>query len=213
MRWLMRHLLNDADRRAVESDLAELYQPAAQDPHADFVLAVRAAGPGATGIAGTLGTAISALDRDLTVRALMPVTARMEEVTSQMRLCQQLLTAFAALGVLLAGVGIYGAMARMVAQRTNEIGLRLALGAQVSSVVALVLSSGVRIVGLGAGAGMVGAFGLSRLLASVLPTMRTDGTLVGVAGAGLLVAITLIACYAPARRATRVNPIEALRMD
>jgi putative ABC transport system permease protein len=104
-------------------------------------------------------------------------------------------------------------MARMFAQRTNEIGLRLALGAQVSSVVALVLSSGVRIVGLGAGAGMVGAFGLSRLLASVLPTMRTDGTLVGVAGAGLLVAITLIACYAPARRATRVNPIEALRMD
>ncbi len=113
----------------------------------------------------------------------------MEEVTSQMRLCQQLLTAFAALGVLLAGVGIYGAMARMVAQRTNEIGLRLALGAQVSSVVALVFGSGVRIVGLGAGAGMVGAFGLSRLLASALPTMRTDGTLVGVAGAGLLVAI------------------------
>ncbi len=179
----------------------------------DFVLAVRAAGPGASSIAGTLGTAISALDPDLTVRALMPVTARMEEVTSQMRLCQQLLTAFAVLGVLLAGVGIYGAMARMVAQRTNEIGLRLALGAQVSSVVALVFGSGVRIVGLGAGAGLVGAFGLSRLLASALPMMRTDGTLVGVAGAGLLVTIALIACYAPARRATRVNPIEALRAD
>ena len=174
---------------------------------------MRTSGPGANSIAGTLGTAISALDPDLTVRALMPVTARMEEVTSQMRLCQQLLTAFAALGVVLAGVGIYGAMARMVAQRTNEIGLRLALGAQVSSVVALVFGSGVRIVGLGAVAGLVGAFGLSRLLASVLPMMRTDGTLVGVAGAGLLVAIALIACYAPARRATRVNPIEALRAD
>jgi len=113
----------------------------------------------------------------------------------------------------LAGVGIYGAMARMVAQRTNEIGLRLALGAQVSSVVALVFGSGVRIVGLGAVAGLVGAFGLSRLLASTLPMMRTDGALVGVAGAGLLVTIALIACYAPARRATRVNPIEALRAD
>ena len=191
----------------------QLYQPAAQDPHRDFVLAVRTSGPGANSIAGTLGTAISALDPDLTVRALMPVTARMEEVTSQMRLCQQLLTAFAALGVVLAGVGIYGAMARMVAQRTNEIGLRLALGAQVSSVVALVFGSGVRIVGLGAVAGLVGAFGLSRLLASVLPMMRTDGPLVGVAGAGLLVTIALIACYAPARRATRVNPIEALRAD
>ena len=174
---------------------------------------MRTSGPGANSIAGTLGTAISALDPDLTVRALMPVTARMEEVTSQMRLCQQLLTAFAALGVVLAGVGIYGAMARMVAQRTNEIGLRLALGAQVSSVVALVFGSGVRIVGLGAVAGLVGAFGLSRLLASVLPMMRTDGPLVGVAGAGLLVTIALIACYAPARRATRVNPIEALRAD
>ena len=99
------------------------------------------------------------------------------------------------LGVLLAGVGIYGAMARMVAQRTNEIGLRLALGAQVRSVVALVFRPGVRIVGLGAGAGMVGAFGLSRLLASAVPTMGADGTLVGVAGAGLLVAIAMAACY------------------
>jgi predicted permease len=191
----------------------QLYQPAAQDPHSDFTLAVRVSGPGASGIAGTLGTAIASVDPNLTVRALMPVTARMAEVTSQMHLCVQLLLAFAVLGVVLAGVGIYGAMARMVAQRTNEIGLRLALGAQVASVVGLVLTSGVRIVGMGAAAGLLGAFGLSRLLASVLPTMRTDGTLVSMSGAGLLVAIALIACYAPARSATRVNPIEALRTE
>ena len=134
-------------------------------------------------------------------------------MTSQMRLCQQLLVAFAVLGLLLAGLGIYGAMTRMVAQRTSEIGLRMALGAQVVDVLGLVFASGVRIVALGAGAGLLGAFALSRLLASVLPTMETDAALVGVAGAVLLVAVALVACYVPARRATQVNPIEALRAE
>ena len=191
----------------------QVYQPTAQDPRHSFVIAVRTAGvvPGA--VSASVGTAIAALDPGLTVRALMPMTARMEEVTSQMRLCQQLLVGFAVLGLLLASLGIYGAMTRMVAQRTGEIGVRMALGAQVSNVVGLVFGSGSRIVFIGTGAGLLGAFGLSRLLASTLPTMQTDGGLVGLAGTGLLVAVALAACYLPARRATRVNPIDALRAD
>jgi putative ABC transport system permease protein len=191
----------------------QLYQPIAQDPPTRFMVAVRTTGVAAGPISAAIGSAIAELDPDLTVRGLMPVTSRMEEVTSQMQMCQQLLVAFALLGLLLACLGIYGAMTRMVAQRTGEIGLRMALGAQVSDVLGLVLASGSRIVAIGAGAGLVGAFALSRLLASVLPTMQTDGGLVGGAGAILLVAVALVACYLPARRAAQVSPLEALRAE
>ena len=177
------------------------------------MIAVRTAGVAAGSVSASIGTVIAELDPEVTTRALMPVTTRMEEVTSQMRLFQQLLVAFAVLGLLLASLGIYGAMTRMVAQRTSEIGLRMALGAQVVNVLGLVFGSGIRIVALGATVGLAGAVALSRLLASVLPTMDTDSALVGVAGAFVLVAVALVACYLPARRATHVNPIEALRAE
>jgi ABC-type antimicrobial peptide transport system permease subunit len=89
----------------------------------------------------------------------------------------------------------------------------MALGAQIPHVVGLVFRSGGRIVAIGAGAGLLGAFGLSHLLASVLPTMETDSSLVGAAGAALLTAVAFAACYFPARKATRVNPVDALRAD
>jgi predicted permease len=198
---------------AQEAASFQLYLPIAQGPLPNFMIAVRTAGVAAGSVSASIGAAIASLDPEVTTRALMPVTARMEEVTSQMRLMQQLLLAFAALGLLLASLGIYGAMTRMVAQRTNEIGLRMALGAQVMNVLGLVFRSGVRIVAIGAGVGLFGAVALSRLLASVLPTMETDSALVGVAGAFVLVAVALVACYLPARRATLVNPIEALRTE
>ena len=145
------------------------------------------------------------LDPDLTVRGLMPVTARMEEVTSQMPLMQPPLLAFAVLGLLLASLGIYGAMARMVAHRTSESACAWR-SAPRSRRRRPGLPLGGRIVAIGAGAGLLGAFGLSRLLASVLPMLETDSSLVGAAGAVLLTAVALAACYFPARRATRVNP-------
>jgi ABC-type antimicrobial peptide transport system permease subunit len=117
------------------------------------------------------------------------------------------------LGLLLAALGIYGAMTRMVAQRSDEIGLRMALGAQVRNVLGLVLASGARIVAIGVAIGLAGAFALSRLLGSVLPTMETSSGLVGSGATALLIAVALLACYLPARRATRVDPIVALRSE
>jgi predicted permease len=190
----------------------QLYQPAAQDPRQPFVIAVRTSGVNAAA-SSQIGATISALDPDLTVRALMPMTSRMQEVTSQMHLFQQLLMAFAGLGLLLASLGIYGAMSRMVAQRAGEIGLRMALGAQISSVVGLVFGSGMRVVAIGAALGLLGAVGLSRLLASALPSMHTDGGLVAAVGAVTLVGIALAACYLPARRAARISPLDALRSE
>ena len=135
-----------ADVRSIDVAQApssfQLYKPAAQDPRHDFMVAARTAGVAGGSVSASIGAAVADLDPDLTVRALMPVTARMQEVTSQMALMQQLLVAFAVLGLLLASLGIYGAMTRMVAHRTNEIGLRMALGAQVSHVVGLVFRLG-----------------------------------------------------------------------
>jgi putative ABC transport system permease protein len=134
-------------------------------------------------------------------------------VNASMSLVTRLLTGFAGLGLSLAALGIYGATARMVAQRTDEIGLRIALGAQLRNVFGLVFASGARIVAIGVGIGLVGTFALSRVIGSVLPGMEIGGASAGVAAMGLLTAVALLACYFPARRAARVDPIVALRNE
>ena len=191
----------------------QLYQPTTQDPRRGLMLAVRvgAGTPGA--IMPVMRSAIAELDPDLVVRRLRTATNSMDEVTSSVSLVARLLAVFAVLGLLLAALGIYGAMTRMVAQRTDEIGLRMALGAQVRNVLGLVLASGARIVAIGVAFGLVGAFALSRLLGSVLPSMETSSGLVGSGATVLLSAVALLACYLPARRATRVDPIAALRSE
>ena len=120
---------------------------------------------------------------------------------------------FAALGLLLAAVGIFGVIANSVVQRTNEIGVRLALGAQVRDILALILGDGLRLVVVGAVLGLAGAFGMARLLRSISaefahpePALLAGVTL-------LLAAVAIFACWLPARRATKVDPITALRAE
>jgi predicted permease len=191
----------------------QLYRPTTQDPHRGWTLAVRIAAGSPGAMVPSIRSAIAELDSDLSMRRVMTATNRMQEVTTSMSLVSKLLMAFAVLGLLLAALGIYGAMTRMVAQRSDEIGLRMALGAQVRNVLGLVLGSGVRIVAIGVGIGLVGAVALSRLLGSMLPGMETNGLLVGSAATAILTAIALLACYLPARRATHVDPIMALRSE
>jgi predicted permease len=192
----------------------QLYELTVQSPRRDATLAVRTVGVTAASVMTSIRATIADLDRDLVARDLIPITAKMDrEAISAMSMVQQLLTAFAATGLLLAVSGIYSAMMRMVSQRTGEIGLRMALGAQVASVMGLVLRAGFRIVAIGAGLGLFGAMGLSRVLASVLPGMSMNGALVSVAALAGLMTIALLACYLPARRAARVDPIVALRSE
>jgi ABC-type antimicrobial peptide transport system permease subunit len=129
------------------------------------------------------------------------------------RIVAVLLTAFAVMALALAAVGVYGVMAYSVAQRTQEIGVRMALGATTESVFGLVMSDALRLVGIGVVAGLVCAAGLTRLLSTLLyATEPLDPLTFGVTAA-LLTAVATLASFVPARRGTRIAPSQALRAE
>jgi ABC-type antimicrobial peptide transport system permease subunit len=132
---------------------------------------------------------------------------------AQQRFYMLLLGSFAALAVALAGVGIYGMVAYRVNQRTHEIGVYMALGAQHRDVLRLVMADGVRLALLGIVLGLAGALALTRVMVSLLFDVKpTDpATLIGVAM--LLAAVAMLACYIPARRALSIHPMTALRRE
>ena len=124
-----------------------------------------------------------------------------------------LLGVFAALAVVLSAVGIYGVISYVAAQRTQEIGIRMALGAGSANVLGMVLSEAGRMALLGVGIGLVAAFALTRLMSSILFGVSTHDPLTYLGVAALLMLVALAACYIPARRATRVDPMVALRYE
>jgi predicted permease len=129
------------------------------------------------------------------------------------RLSMILLGIFAALALVLSCVGVYGVISYVVGQRTHEIGVRMALGAQSEDVMRLVVGEGARMALLGVAAGIAGALGLTRLMANQLYGVSAHDALTFVAVAVLLTLVALLACYLPARRAVRVDPVVALRCD
>ena len=183
-------------------------RPLAQDPSSGLALAVR--GPVT---ADALRRVVTELDRDLPLSEAGAVRAAVDRFFDQAAVGGWLLSAFAGLGLLLAALGTYGVVAGFVGQRTREIGVRMALGAQVRDVLWMVLGRGLRLSAGGLLAGGLGALGMARLLASVTPGLNPNALVVIVLAGGLLLAVALIACWIPARRASRVDPLVALRSE
>jgi putative ABC transport system permease protein len=139
--------------------------------------------------------------------------AAIERANYQSGVLRDMLTAFAVLGLGLASLGIYGVIARTMAQRAGEFAIRLALGARIENITRLVLTSGVKLALLGSAIGLLGALGVTRVLAAGHPNMRIHSLPVLIGTTLLLIAIALLACWLPARRAGRIDAMSLLRAE
>ena len=191
----------------------QIYRPMAQEPQREFQLTVRAANVAPVAIVDGVRAAMTELDPDLPVSRLQPADATIDRASYQDRVLRDMLACFGALGLALASLGIYGVIARTVAQRTGEFAVRLALGASVRDIIRLVLRSGVRLALLGAGVGLLGAIGVTRVLMAAYPSLPADSALILAATTLVLVAVALLACWLPARHAGKIDAISALRAE
>jgi putative ABC transport system permease protein len=164
-------------------------------------------------IANALRGAVAELDPTLPAHQIRTARSLVERSLGSVSLLGTLLGAFAALGLVLAAIGIYGVISYSVAQRTGEIGIRMALGARTLDVLRLVLSKGARLILLGTLLGFGGAYAAARFLASAIPTLPTRDPMAMAAITLALIVVALTACYLPARRATKVDPMVALRHE
>jgi putative ABC transport system permease protein len=190
----------------------QMYLPLAQFPTSFNTIVVKTeSDPYA--IAAAVRREVRAVDKD---QAVFEVTT-LDELRSESILIRRffmgLLFVFAGLALVLAVIGIYGVMSYVAAQRTHEIGIRMALGAQAKDVLKLIIGNGMLLALIGVAAGLVGAFALTRLLEGLLFGVTSTDSLTFVSVSGGLVLVALIACYVPARRATRVDPLVALRNE
>src|SRR6266481_5748680 len=190
----------------------QLYWPEAQRPTNFMGLAIRAAADPMS-LAPAVQKTVLALDAEQPVDHVLSMQGLMADSLARRRLTLTLLAAFAGGAILLAALGIYGVTAYMVTQRQQEIGLRMALGASRSDVLGLVVGQGMSLMLAGLGAGLVLSLGLTWLLGSLLFSVRPYDPISLAAAAGALALVALLACSFPAWRATRVDPLVALRYE
>ncbi len=183
-------MVGDTKPRELHSEpVAELYMPYDQQPEPGMSLMIRYLNDG-TGVAAAVRQEVLALDKNQPVYSIRTLDT-----------------------LILAGVGIYGVISYAVSQRTQEIGIRMALGAQATDVLGLVIKGGMTLALIGVAVGLVGAFALTRLLTTLLFSVRpTDLVTFATVSVGLIV-VSLFACFIPARRATKVDPLVALRYE
>jgi putative ABC transport system permease protein len=189
-----------------------VYEPFAQAPDHFLTLVVRSSIDAAT-LVPTIRGKVFELDPELPLQRVSTLDTVISNSIRQQRFASVVLSVFAIVAVVLALAGLYGVISYSVAQRTRELGIRVALGAQVSDVLKLVLKQGMTFVLLGEVVGILGALALTRLLGGLLFGVTPTDALTFFTVAISLFLVGLVACYVPARRATRVDPLQALRYD
>jgi putative ABC transport system permease protein len=202
----VRHMSLDVDLRP------EIYVPYAQYPLAFMTLVIRTDSDPLKFVE-SVRKQIQAVDKDQPISNINTMDALLARTVSQPRFNLILLAIFATLALLLAAVGIYGVMSYIVTQRTHEIGVRMALGAQTRDVIKLVVSQCLALILTGVAIGLLAAFGLTRLIKNLLFGIGATDPLTFSLIAIILIGVALLACYLPARRATKVDPIVALRQE
>lgn len=194
--------------------LIKVYTPFGPDAaQRNSTLSIRSSTNDPEALTAAVTRAIHEVDRDLPVTEVMTLENILARESSTRRFNTMLFSVFAALALVLAATGVYGVLSYSVSQRTHEVGIRMALGAGRRDVLRLFLGQGMRLVLLGVVLGLSGAFVLTRLMSSLLFGVSTTDTVTFVVVAGVLVLVGVFACYLPARRATRVDPLVALRYE
>jgi putative ABC transport system permease protein len=190
----------------------EDYQPLLQNAQGQMTLIVRTV-TDPQSLIGAVREEIRALDRSLPLYGVKTMRAAIYESVARERFITLLLIVFAALALALASVGVYGVMSYSVTQRTHEIGVRRALGAQTRDVLKLVVAQGGKLAAAGVAIGMISAFALTRLMKTLLFGVSATDPVTFIAVALLLTIVALLACWIPARQATKVDPMVALRVE
>ncbi|MCI0388409.1 MAG: ABC transporter permease [Acidobacteria bacterium] len=190
----------------------QTYVPFVQMPPTNFWLAVRMVGEPLQAVTA-IESAIHSIDKDLPVFSIRSMDQLLGNSLAQRQLTLVLLVSFAALALLLAAVGIYGVISYSVRQRTHELGIRMALGAQTGDVLKLILAQGLKLALIGVVIGLGAAFALTRWMETLLFGVRPTDPLTFAVIAVVLTLVAVLACWIPARRATKVDPMVALRCE
>jgi predicted permease len=191
-----------------------LFLPVAQYPRSDMTLMVSVTSADAIGpVIENVRREINRIDPRLPVYGVLMAEDNLSLAYWGPRVAAGMATTFGLLGLLLATMGLYSVMTYAVTQRTREIGIRMAIGANLGNVLGLIIRQGMRMVAIGLGVGLIVAFGLTRVLSSLLLGVGASDPLTFGGVAALLIGIALLACWLPARRATKVDPMVALRWE
>jgi predicted permease len=222
------HLLWDGDRpwltvvgvsqdfRQIRPDQSELepvvYVPYREKPVSGIAMMVRASGNPAS-LTSALRKEVQSLDRDLPVFNVQTLQTNFEQQRWPFRVFGTLFAVFAAIALLLSSVGLYAVMAYSVTRRTQEIGLRIAMGASGGNILRLVLAQGMRQLAIGVAIGLLGAFGLARVMKSLLVQITPSYPVTFATISAILIVVGIFACWLPARGAVQVDPMTALRYE
>jgi predicted permease len=190
----------------------QYYAPLMQRPNSGIFLAVRTSGDPES-LSPAVRGVVREMDKDLPVYKVTTMRQLVSDSMAQRRFSMLMLGIFAVVALVLASVGLYGVLAYSVTQRTREIGVRMALGAQTRDVLKMIVGQGMALALAGVGIGLVIAFAATRLMSSLLYGVTATDPSVFAGVAVLLAGVAFLACYVPARRATRVDPMEALRYE